>query len=387
CSDGIDNDNDGFTDCDDIGCKISTEVSVCGPSGNFRFSVVARVQHELQLPSNVNDDTFSQNTEFESLQLRALGQLPFIQNSFFLISSRFEKSPRVTFALFQVPIRNGHYFNINSGGGGLSLELVRSVHKRMLIDPAYYVYNAFEQGNGAAVEFGGPLDKKGKFLYRAFAAGGSGRYAGNIGGNFFPDDNRNFTWSAGAQIHMNLFGYYNRFDSPLLYTPVPLTWTLTAGGKYDQRAAERYPAVNIQSVFRYKRLLLMGEVYGKRELEFKNWQIAYNVQLGVLAVKKRLLLAADFGQYLATPFENAPDAGNLPYDLRRQVQELQYRVAAHVYLWRDVWLLQLVWQDRRVENTTGSVTNTFTGERLDLDVAQNPTFVFQTLRLLFLYRF
>ncbi len=387
CSDGIDNDNDGFTDCEDIGCKISTEVSVCGPSGNFRFSVVARVQHEMEIPSNVNDSTFNQNTTFESLQLRALGQLPFIQNSFFLISSRFEKSPRVTFALFQIPIKNGHYFNVNSGGGGLSLELVRSVHKRLLVEPAYYVYNAFEQGNGAALEFGGPLDKKGKFIYRAFAAGGSGRYAGNIGGNFFPDDNRNFTYSAGAQLHMNLFGYYNRFDSPLLYTPVPLTWTLTAGGKYDQRAAERYPAVNLQSVFRYKRFLLMGEVYGKRELEFKNWQLAYNVQAAVLAVKKRLLFAADFGQYLATEFENPPDAANLPYDLRRQVQELQYRVAAHIFLWRDVWLMQLVWQDRRVENTTGSVTNTFTGERIELDPDVHPTFDYQTLRLLFLYRF
>ena len=386
CSDGIDNDNDGFTDCEDIGCKISTEVSVCGPSGNFRFSVVARVQHEFEIPTNVNDDTFNQNTTFESLQLRALGQLPFIQNSFFLISSRFEKTPRVTFALFQIPIKNGHYFNINSGGGGLSLEIVRSVHKRLLVEPAYYVYNAFEQGNGAAAEFGGPLDKKGKFIYRAFVAGGSGRYAGNIGGNFFPDDNRNFTYSAGAQLHMNLFGYYNRFDTPFLYTPVPLTWTLTAGGKYDQRAAERYPAVNLQSVFRYKRVLLMGEVYGKRELEFKNWQLAYNVQLAVLPIKKRLLLAADFGQYLTTDTE-VPLPDVLPNDLRRQVQELQYRIAAHVYLWRDVWLLQLVWQDRRVENTTGSVTNTFSGERLELNPAMHPTFNYQTLRLLFLYRF
>ncbi len=387
CSDGIDNDGDGYTDCDDIGCRLSTEVSVCQPTGNIRFSVVARVGHEMEMPSNVNDKAFNQNTSFDSLQLRALGQLPFIQNSFFLLSTRFEKSPRMTFAMFQIPIKNGHYFNVNSGGGGLSLELVRSVHKRMLVDPAYYVYNAFEQGNGAALEFGGPLDKKSKFVYRTYAAGGSGRYAGNIGGNFFPDDNRNFTWSAGAQIHMNLLGYYGRFDSPMLYTPVPLTLMFTAGAKYDQRAAERYPAVNLQSVFRWKRLQVMGEVYGKRELVFKNWQLAYNIQVGVLAIKRRLLLAADFGQYLATDFENPPDPNNLPYDLRRQTQEMQYRIAAHVYLWRDIWLLQFVWQDRRVENTTGRVTNTFTGERLELDPLEYPTFNYQTLRLLFLYRF
>ena len=387
CSDGIDNDGDGHTDCDDIGCRLSTEVSVCQPTGNIRFSVVARVGHEMEMPSNVNDTAFNQNTSFDSLQLRALGQLPFIQNSFFLLSTRFEKSPRMTFAMFQIPIKNGHYFNVNSGGGSLSLELVRSVHKRLLVDPAYYVYNAFEQGNGAALEFGGPLDKKSKFVYRTYFAGGSGRYAGNIGGNFFPDDNRNFTWSAGAQIHMNLLGYYSRFDSPMLYTPVPLTLMFTAGAKYDQRAAERYPAVNLQSVFRWKRFQVMGEVYGKRELVFKNWQLAYNIQVGVLAIKRRLLLAADFGQYLATDFENPPDPNNLPYDLRRQTQEMQYRVAAHVYLWRDIWLLQLVWQDRRVENTTGRVTNTFTGERLELDPAVYPTFNYQTLRLLFLYRF
>jgi hypothetical protein len=387
CSDGIDNDGDGLTDCEDIGCRLSSEVSVCQPTGNIRFSVVARVGHNMEMPSNVNANAFNQNTSFDALQLRALGQLPFIQNSFFLLSTRFEKSPRMTFAMFQIPIKNGHYFNVNSGGGGLSLELVRSVHKRLLVDPAYYVYNAFEQGNGAALEFGGPLDKQSKFLYRTYFAGGSGRYAGNVGGNFFPDNNRNFTYSAGAQIHMNLLGYYSRFDSPMLYTPVPLTLTLTAGGKFDQRAAERYPAVNIQSVFRWKRFQVMGEIYGKRELVFKNWQMAYNIQVGVLAIKRRLLLAADFGQYLATDFENPPDPGNLPYDLRRQTQEMQYRIAAHVYLWRDIWLLQLAWQDRRVENTIGSVTNTFTGERIELDTMENPTFNYQTLRLLFLYRF
>ena len=387
CSDGIDNDGDGLTDCEDIGCRLSSEVSVCQPTGNIRFSVVARVGHEMEMPSNVNAKQFNQNTSFDALQLRALGQLPFIQNSFFLLSTRFEKSPRMTFAMFQIPIKNGHYFNVNSGGGGLSLELVRSVHKRLLVDPAYYVYNAFEQGNGAALEFGGPLDKQSKFLYRTYFAGGSGRYAGNVGGNFFPDDNRNFTWSAGAQIHANILGYYSRFDSPMLYTPVPLTFTLTAGGKFDQRAAERYPAVNIQSVFRWKRFQVMGEIYGKRELVFKNWQMAYNIQVGVLAIKRRLLLAADFGQYLATDFENPPDPNNLPYDLRRQTQEMQYRIAAHIYLWRDIWLLQLAWQDRRVENVIGSVTNTFSGERIELDPAENPTFNYQTLRLLFLYRF
>jgi hypothetical protein len=217
----------------------------------------------------------------------------------------------------------------------------------MLADPAFYVYNAFEQGNGAAVEFGGPLDKKGKYLYRTFVAGGAGRFNGNIGGRFFPDDNRNYTWSAGAQAWMNFVGYYSRWDNPFLYTPAPTTFTMAVGAKYDQRAQERYPAANMQAIFRWRRLVMLGEVYAKRELNFKNWQVAYNVQAGVLAVKKRLFFAADAGQYLATEFEDPP--AFLGSDLRRQLREFQYRAAAHVYLWRQVFFATLIFRDRRIE--------------------------------------
>lgn len=348
CADGIDNDNDGRTDCDDLGCKLSSEVTVCQPSGNFRLSVVARVAQSYDVQERQS------NTEFDVLQLRALGEMPFIQNSFFLISARMEKTPRVVFAMFQVPLgKKGHYMNVNSGGGGLSLELVRSVHKRMLADPAFYVYNAFEQGNGAAVEFGGPLDKKGKYLYRTFLGGGSGRFAGNIGGTFFPDNNNNYTFSAGAQVWMNFVGYYNRWDTPFIYTPSPLAVALAVGGKYDQRAQERYPAANVQFIVRWRRIQFSAENYTKREINFKNWQTAYNVQLGVLAISKRLMFAGDFGQYVATDFENPPAV--LGYDLSRQRRELQYRAAAHVYLWRDVLFLTAIWRDRRLEPRAGEV--------------------------------
>jgi hypothetical protein len=242
----------------------------------------------------------------------------------------------------------------------------------MMVDPAYYVYNAFEQGNGAALEFGGPLDKRGRFIYRTFIAGGSGRFAGNVGGTFFPDGNRNFTYTAGAQVHMNLVGYYNRFDSPFLYTPGSTAFTFTVGAKYDQRAQERYPAINLQSVFRYKRLIMLGELYGKRELNFKNWQLAYNVQVGVLAVKRRLLFSADFGQYLSTPFEKPPQ--DLGTDLRRQLQELQYRVAAHIYIWRNVFMAQIVFRDRFVERAPSAQIPDGTDRETDL-------------RVLLLYRF
>ena len=225
CSDGYDNDHDGKTDCEDLGCRLDTSVVNCQPATNFRFSVVARTQGTYDVQEK------KANVEFSAIQLRVLGQIPYIQNSFFLLSFRAEKTPRLVFAIFQVPIKGGHYFNLNSGSGSLSLELVRSIHKRLLVDPAYYMLNGFEQGNGAAIEFGGPLDKRGKFLYRTFLAGGSGRFAGNVGGTFFPDNNNNFTYTAGAQIWMNLIGYYNRYDSPILYTPAPTTLSLAVGAK------------------------------------------------------------------------------------------------------------------------------------------------------------
>ncbi len=366
CSDGIDNDNDGRIDCQDIGCRLDTQVTICQPSGDFRLSLVGRIE---ALGYDFQEKQF--NTEFESLQLRVLGQMPFIQNSFFLISSRVEKTPRVTFALFQVPIgKKGHYFNINSGGGGLALEPVRSVHKRLLVDQAFYLYNAFEQGNGAALEFGGPIDRKSRFLYRAFAAGGSGRFNGNLGGTFFPDGNTRYTWSIGGQVWSNIIGYYNRWDTPFLYTKSPMTLALIGGVKYDQRTQERYPAWNAQTVFRYWRFHLQGEYYGKRELEFRNFQNAYNVQLGFLAWEKRILLAADFGQFLATDFESPPGEDEVQADLRRQLQSTQWRTAAHVYLWRDVFFASAVYQNRREE--TAFAEGTFADS--------------QEARLLFTYR-
>ncbi len=366
CSDGYDNDHDGKTDCEDLGCRLDTSVVNCQPATNFRFSVVARTQGSYDVQEK------KANVEFSAIQLRVLGQIPYIQNSFFLLSFRAEKTPRMVFAMFQVPIKGGHYFNLNSGAGGLSLELVRSIHKRLMVDPAFYMLNAFEQGNGAAIEFGGPIDKQAKFLYRTFLAGGSGRFAGNIGGTFFPDNNTNFTYSAGAQLWMNLVGYYNRFDSPLLYTPAPTTLAIAIGGKYDQRPQERYPAANIQATFRYRRLIMLAEVYGKRELNFGSWQAAYNLQVGVLAVKKRLLLTGDFGQYLASPFERPP--AELGYDLRRQNQEMQYRAAAHVFLWRELFMLTLLWGDRRVRTSALSTAGAVVTKQQDL-------------RLVFQYRF
>ena len=77
-----------------------------------------------------------------------------------------------------------------------------STAKQLLLDPPYYVYSAFEQGNGAAMELGGPMPflNPGLMRYRVFFGGGSGRFAGNVGGRYFTYDNTNYTYSVGAQV-------------------------------------------------------------------------------------------------------------------------------------------------------------------------------------------
>jgi len=355
CSDGVDNDNDGRTDCADFGCRFDRNVTVCQGAPDFRFSVVARMEatHNFEDP-NLGTTTPESDARISTLQLRAFGPMPYIQNSFFLISMRAEKTPRVSFAMFQAPIgKKGHYVNVNTGSGGLSWTLVRSASKRLLLEPAYYVYSAFEQGNGAALELGGPFDARGKFTWRSYMAGGTGRFSGNVGGGYFTDETINFAWSVGAQVHANLIGYYSRWDSPVLYTPVPLSLTATLGVKYDERPVERFPALNFQSTFRYRRFVLTGETYLKRELEFEQNQYAYNVQVGFLVVPKLLLVAADFGEYLTGDFGKPPDPNNIPEDLARQLQETQFRAAAHVFLWKNILMASVLFSDRTVDPRPG----------------------------------
>ncbi len=346
CSDGVDNDDDGRTDCADFGCRFDPTVTVCQGDPDFRFSVVARGAQTYEFEEEV------MNTKVDTLQLRAFGPMPLINDSFFLLSMRADKTPRLTFAMFQVPLgKNGHYLNLNSGGGGLSIELVRSAHKRLLLDSAFYLYNAFEQGNGAAIEVGGPIDAKGKFLYRAFAAGGTGRFSGNVGGGFVSDDNNNYTYTAGGQIHLNLIGYHSRWDSSMLFVKAPLTFSTALGLKYDQRAQERYPAVNVNATLKWKHFILVGETYAKQEIDFKSRHVAYNIKFGVLAIPKKLMLAADFGEFLELKAGEYP--GEVPNDIARQRQETQYRAAAHYYLWRNIVVGTLLYADRKVDPAPG----------------------------------
>jgi hypothetical protein len=361
CSDGRDNDNDGRIDCADFGCRFDPTVTVCQGDPDFRFSLVARGSHSYRLEDNEDYGDGTMNTRIETLQLRAFGPMPLINDSFFLLSMQAAKTPRLTFAMFQVPLgKNGHYLNINSGAGGLSVELVRSAHKRLMLDPAFYLFNAFEQGNGAAAEVGGPLDKKGKILYRLFAAGGTGRFSGNVGGGFVSDDNSNYTYTTGGQIHLNILGYHSRWDSSMLFVKAPTTFSTALGVKYDQRAQERYPAMNLNATFKWQRLIAVGETYVKRELDFNSTHLAYNFKIGFLAIPKKLMLAADFGEFLALDNGDLPD--DLPSDLARQRQETQIRGAAHVYLWRNIVVGTLLFIDRSIDPPAGSTEDVHTQE-------------------------
>lgn len=357
CADGIDNDGDGKTDCADFGCRFDPEVTVCRGNPGMRFSIVGAVENSMlqkgaQSAMDKGDVPWAYDTRFTKLQLRSFGPIAAIQNSFYLISMRAERTPRLTFALFQVPIGNtGHTLNINSGGGGLSAALITSTSKQLLLEPAYYVYNGFEQSNGAAIEAAGPLMAGHKLTYRVFAAGGSGRSTGNIGGVFYTYDNTNYTYGGGAQLGINLIGVWSRFDSPFLYTPVPLMVSVQIGAKFDQRAQERYPAANVIGILRWKRLYFQAETYMKHELEYDFDALAYNVQAGLLVWPKRVLLAADFGEFTASEMKNAH--GVLQTDLKKQQDERQWRVAAHVYFWRNIGIVSALYRDRVVQAAGG----------------------------------
>jgi hypothetical protein len=342
CSDGDDNDGDGRVDCADLGCRFDPNVQVCRETPGMRFSVVSQLTQSYDFESKLAD------TRFTALQLRAFGPIPLIQDSFFLLSMRTERTPRLTFAMFQLPLGGGHYLNVNSGGGTLSTALIRSQQKQLLIEPPFYLFSAFEQGNGASAEVGGPVDAKGRLEYRVFVGGGSGRSNGNVGGRYFTYDNTNYTWTVGAQVGVDLIGFTSRWDNPMLYTPVQTALGLTVGAKYDQRAQERYPAANVRGVFRQGRFYLEAETYMKQELAFESFQLAWNVGAGFLVWPKHLYLTADVGQYLPGEMKKPPTVAET--DIRRQLEETQSRAGLHWYFWRNIGVLSAIYTHRDVES-------------------------------------
>lgn len=346
CSDGVDNDNDGKVDCEDPGCQFDLSVQVCRGSPNMRFSIVGQIAHTYDMAAT-DDDNAPFDTRISRLQLRSFGPIPGIENSFYLVSLLTEKTPRLTFAMFSMPIaRSRHSFTINSGAAGLSQAQALSVHKQLLISRTN-VFRAFEQFNSAAIEFSGPLDNVNRLRYRVFGAGGNGRFDGNIGGRSLGDKTLNYPWSAGGQIGWNIKGYYSRFDTPFLYTPVPLTIGLLAGAKYDRREAEHFYSTNVQGAIRYRRFVMLAEHYWKNELAFESKQAAYHFQAGFLVIPEHLMIAADYGQYLAQKFGKPP----LTYStvVREPKDELQYRAAIHWFFYQNIGVLSLLYNHREVE--------------------------------------
>lgn len=346
CSDGIDNDNDGKTDCEDPGCQFDGSVQVCRGSPNMRFSIVGQVMHSVDLAAN-EDNNAPYDTRISRLQLRTFGPIPQIENSFYLISMLTEKTPRLTFAMFSLPLfKSRHMLTLNSGAAGLSQAQALSVHKQLLVSRTN-VFRAFEQFNSAAVEVSGPLNESNTLRYRVFGAGGNGRFDGNIGGRSLGDQTLNYPWSAGAQLGINLVGYYSRFDTPFLYVPVPLTVGLLVGGKYDRREAEEFYSTNVQAALRYRRFVLLAEHYWKNERAFESKQAAWHAQAGFLAIPKVLMLAGDFGQYQAEPFGAPPERYSSL--VREPKDETQYRAAAHFFYYRDIGVFSIVYNHRMVE--------------------------------------
>lgn len=364
CSDGIDNDGDGRVDCEDYGCRFDPQVTVCTASPGFRVSLVAGVGASYDLEAE--DSGEAADVSFRRLQLRLLGAIPYINESFFLLSMRLERSVRLTFAHFQVPIGdNGHFFALNTGSGSLTTTLIVSAAKQLLLDPAFYLVNAFEQGNGAALEMGGPLTRSGSIQYRAFLAGGSGRSNGNVGGRFFPDDNENFTYTAGAQFTFNIIGHFNRFDSPMLYDVAPVGLAVMLGAKWDQRALERYPAANALVQFKHSYFLIRAENYFKYTLDFGgSVQNAFNVQAAILLWPRHLLLGADFGMYQADDFSELP----IGSDQDQPQDQLQFRVAMHWFWFRNIGLLSLMYTEN---HTQGRVNREDPSQRLEDEIERN----------------
>lgn len=360
CSDGVDNDNDGRTDCEDFGCRFDPSVTVCTGAPGLRFSVVAGVGASLRINEtpDIDRDGFTEYTEpagdvrFTRVQLRALGPIPFIQNSFFLLSFAAERTPRLTFATFNIPLGDrGHYLSINSGSGGLTTWRVVSTAKMPLLDPPYYLFNAFEQGAGAATEVGGPLTDDNSMRFRLFLSGGSGEFSGNVGGRFFRSEDRNFSYAAGGQLQFNLVGSFDRFDTPYMYTPLPMSLALVVGGRFDQRPVERFAAWNVFGVWRFWHIQLRAESNSRYVLDFDGLQTAWNVQASVLLVPRTLMIAADVGGFFV-PLEYDPNVlgtiDGFSAQFPEPLEEFQVRGALHWFYFRNIGILSLMYSMRMV---------------------------------------
>ena len=360
CADGIDNDLDGQMDCADVGCRFDPSVTVCTSHAGIRFSVVAGAGGRLTLNYGLDGEYQGNRPEagITLIQLRALGQIPGIQQSFFLLSARLDDSFRLSFVAFQIPISSrGHYLQMNSGSGTLSTIRIISAARQLFLDPANYIASAFEQGNGVVVETGGPIDDDGMVRFRLFAAAGSNQFSSSVGGRFFSADDRNFAWTAGGALQLDAIGHYDRIgDNPYLYTPVPLTLAFLLGGKFDTLPNEQAVAWHALAVWRFWHFEVRGESYSRYILDYGAMQTAFNVSVAALLVPRTLLLAADVGGfYHPLGYSNVPGGRTTPSGVQYQPELLQYRAALHWFFYRNVGIFSLVYAGTQREHVPGAL--------------------------------
>src|SRR5690606_13208830 len=139
-------------------------------------------------------------------------------------------------------------------------------------------------------------------------------------------------------------GFASRWDSQYLYTKVPAAWLITGGLRFDRRAQEVFPAMNVSTMFRWWHFLVMAENYSKYEVMFGSFQTAWNLMFGALLWPKWAMFAFDVGQFYATALANPPDT--LETDLRRQRNEFMWRMALHIYIYKQVGIASIVIRDR-----------------------------------------
>ena len=361
CADGLDNDNDGRIDCQDYGCRFDPQVTVCATGApSLRFTVSAGVGASLTLNYDASNNYISNTPTggFQLLQLRALGPIPFINNSFFLISVRAETGFRLTFATFQLPLSSsGHYLQVNSGSGTLSPNLIVSAGQQPLLTPAYYLTSAFEQGNGASLEVGGPIDDMGITRFRLFGAVGSGDSTGNVGGRFYRTDERNFSYVLGGLFQWNIVGRYDRFDTPMLYTPLPLTVAVQVGTKFEQRPVERFQVGYAMGVVRWWHFMLRAETFTRYVLDYGAVQSSWNVLIGALIVPRLLFFSADIGSFVhVSPYAGLTGTSTVPPQVSYAPEQFQMRAALHLYYFRNVAMLSLLYAYTNTVDPTNPLT-------------------------------
>ena len=353
CSDGIDNDGDGRTDCDDVGCRLDEDVTVCRSDDSLRFSFFGRLtafEHNLE--------SGSQDTRFEEIAVRALGPVPLIQDSFFMLKVRLEKTPKLVWFLMRAPLVGSHYLTLQSGLGSLSHSRLVGNAKQLLNEVPYYMTEGFQpagSGVGLALDGNVPGIDDGSLSYRLQLGGGSGRFFA-VGGRYYPDDeSANYSFNIGAQLTYRILGHWSRWDSPFIYVPVPMTLVTEVSGQYVQDPQERFPAGMAHILFRWGYFHLDLEGGYRKELNFDSDRYAFRAEVGLLLWPKNLFVAADYGMSSAGDMKNPPDSIGDGMEAG-MVSTTTFRAAIHYYVWRHVGTLSAVYTNEKKDYSRVSFT-------------------------------